>query len=357
MKKDLSTLEIRQLVNEFQSLLNGRIDKIYQLSKKEFLFKIRITGGNRFLKIRDKFIFLHPEKEETPAKPTTFCMVLRKHLEGRKVSKILQKGSERIIVIGINPFLLIMELYGQTNMVLCDENYSIIAVNRPSREIKKGEKYVFPEKRDIFWIKEKGFIETLNSSKQPLVKKLAALVGGIYSEEICFRAGIAKDRERLSEKEAKQVFNTFSSLLNEEPSPMTVYDEKPVDATVYDLKVYEGRNKVAFSAFYEAVDSYLTQTTEKAEESELARKYQGGIEKIEKIIATQKKNVDKLKKEMEQNQRAGEMIYERYQELAKLMKEFEEARKKMSWDEIKSRIKNKKIKSVEEKNQKIIVEL
>ena len=51
------------------------------------------------------------------------------------------------------------------------------------------------------------------------------------------------------------------------------------------------------------------------------------------------------------------MIYEKYAEISKLMKELEEARKKMSWQEIKSKVKNKKVSSIDEKNSSITVDI
>ena len=78
-------------------------------------------------------------------------------------------------------------------------------------------------------------------------------------------------------------------------------------------------------------------------------------EKIEEIISSQKKTLVNLKKEYEEDKRAGELIYENYNEIKNILSAFEEAKKKMTLAEIKSKIKNKKIVSIE--NSKIVVDL
>ena len=362
MKKELSTLEIGQLVREFQFLVNARFEKIYQSLKKEFVFKIHYSGGSTFLKIGNKFIFLSNEKGNVPETPSSFCTVLRKSLEGKKIRKVWQKNSERIILFETDKNILMAELFGQENIVLCDSEYNVIAASRIQKEgriINRGEKYQFPEeKTNIFKISEAEFSEIVKSSEQEIVKTLARLIGGTYSEEICLRAGIDKNSKKISGDEIKKLYQSFVSLLGEESAPMVIFDKDvPSDAVIFDLKINEGKNKVLFSNFYESLDSYLAQAVIKEKESEAERRYNSQIEKIENIIRIQEKTISELREEAEKNQKAGELIYEKYAEISKLMKELEEARKKMSWQEIKSKVKNKKVSSIDEKNSSITVDI
>jgi len=362
MKKDLSTLEIRQLVSEFQFLVNGRMEKIYQLSPKDVIFKIHAPNAGVFLKISNKFIYLSNEKGDVPEKPTTFCAILRKNLEGRKIKKIWQRDSERIVVFETESNILAIELFGQGNVVLCDSGYRVISAARMQKEgriVKQNEKYEFPEgKVNAFKIAERDFARIVKSSESGIVRTMASMIGGTYSEEICLRAGIGKNSKELSDANATKLYKAYKKLVEEEPSPMVVFDEKgPFDAVIFELQLHETKNKVAFSTFYEAIDSYLSQAGEAEKESEVERRYRAQIEKIENIIAIQEKAISELKTESEADQRAGELIYEKYQEVSSLMKELEEARKKMSWQEIKSKIRNKKIISIDERNSAITVDL
>lgn len=324
MKKDLSSLEIRQLVKEFQFLVNGRIEKVYQPSKKEFVFKIHVTGGSRFLRINDKFVYLSDEKGDVPDKPTTFCSIMRKNLENSKIKSISQKESERIIIFEFESYLLIFELFGQTNLILCDPKQVIINANRTSRELRKGEKYDFPDKIiNSFKLSQKEFADIVSSSELAIVKKLARLIGGTYAEEICMRSGIDKNATKI--EDTRSLYSEYKKLLDDEISPSVVFNDKGVvDAVLFELKIYKENNKVMFSNFYEAVESFVSQMSDIVKESNAELKYNDQIDKIRKIIEKQKQTIKKLNKESEAHQREGELVYENYPQVEKAL---EEARK------------------------------
>src|SRR3989338_8518179 len=60
MKQELSSLELHRIVAELQTLVGGRIDKIYQPEKGELLFQIYKQGhGKRVLRVMPgRFIYL-----------------------------------------------------------------------------------------------------------------------------------------------------------------------------------------------------------------------------------------------------------------------------------------------------------
>ncbi len=347
MKKDLSAIEIRQLVKEFQLLVNGRIEKIYQSTKKDIFFKIHPTGGSVFLTVKDRFIFLSNHKGDVPEKPTIFCTILRKLLENRKIIRVYQKDSERIIIFETESNILIFELFGQTNIILCDKDYQILAVNRGSKELSKGEKYSFPEARkDSFYISENDFTDVFKNSKKEVVKELASLIGGKYAEEACFMAGVDKNAKDIRSEKIKLLYSAFKQIINKEISPVIVFDDKgPLDVTLFGLSIHEDKNKVAFSTFYEAIHSFVHQTSEREEESKAVKKYQNQIQKVETIISTQKQKMQKLQKEIDSNTRAGESLYENYNDV------------KQALEDAKKGKKNNKIVLKNKKEKKIMVEL
>lgn len=361
MKKDLSTLEISQLVNELQFLVGGRMEKIYQLSPKDFVFKVHSPKASGFLKIEGKFMYLASQKGDVPEKPSAFCAILRKNIENKKIKKIWQKESERIVGIETESCILLVELFGQGNVILCDSDYKVTSASRIQKEgrvIKPNEKYGFPEgKSNVFKLNEKEFANIVKSADAEIVKILAGMIGGVYAEEVCLRAGIDKTSKGMSEKDISNVYKSFKDLSSEDASPMVIFGETALDAVIFDLQVYDGKNKVAFSTFYEALESYLSQAVESEKESAVEKKYSAQIEKIENIIEIQKKTIADIEKESAENQKIGELIYEKYQEIADLMKQFEDARTKMSWQEIKAKVKNKKIVAIDEKTSAITVDL
>ncbi|MET3575237.1 putative ribosome quality control (RQC) complex YloA/Tae2 family protein [Bhargavaea ullalensis] len=90
---------------ELQQLTGGRISKIQQPNLQEILFTIRAARTNHRL-----LVSIHPsysriqltdEPVDNPAQPPTFCMFLRKHLEGAVITSIRQPGADRIVTISV----------------------------------------------------------------------------------------------------------------------------------------------------------------------------------------------------------------------------------------------------------------
>lgn len=72
----------------------------------------------------------------------------------------------------------------------------------------------------------------------------------------------------------------------------------------------------------------------------------------------QRENIEKLEKEISENNEKADFIYSNYQEILSIISGLNEARKKYSWNEIKEKLKdNKKIKSINEKDSKVILDL
>ena len=96
-------LVTRNICMEFnKKLIYGKIDKIIQPRKDEVILFIRnnrttyklllsINAENGRVHITENSLFNNPEK------PFNFCMVLRKHLNGAKLTNISQVGNDRII--------------------------------------------------------------------------------------------------------------------------------------------------------------------------------------------------------------------------------------------------------------------
>ena len=86
MKKNISSLELAALVNEFD-FVNSKISQVYH-SEGEVLLQIH-KGGKFFLRIvPGKFVCLSQDKKKSKLHPTSFCMQLRKHLNNGIIRKI-----------------------------------------------------------------------------------------------------------------------------------------------------------------------------------------------------------------------------------------------------------------------------
>ena len=90
---------------ELNTLIGARVDKISQPSKEEIVVSLRMLGGAD--KGAKKLAFsaggtsarvhLTEQEFENPSAPPLFCTLLRKHLNGGRLSAIRQDGLERVL--------------------------------------------------------------------------------------------------------------------------------------------------------------------------------------------------------------------------------------------------------------------
>lgn len=96
---------IKNLINELKILESGRISKIKQLSKLEIILTIRANRQNHNLLIssspQSARIHLTTNSFDSLKVPPSYCMVLRKHLEGGYINKISQVDNDRIVEIEV----------------------------------------------------------------------------------------------------------------------------------------------------------------------------------------------------------------------------------------------------------------
>jgi len=148
------------------ALENARIQKIYQLSKTDFLFIVR--GNKETLQLSLSLsttlsrIHLTMWRDEKPDNPSGFCMFLRKYLEGGTIENISSINQDRIIRIkvenlneigDITHYHVYMESFGRyANLIIADDQDIIIdsykkvsPTETEQRTIIKGAHYQIPE--------------------------------------------------------------------------------------------------------------------------------------------------------------------------------------------------------------------
>ena len=128
---------IHNLVNELKIIEKKRINKIYDINEREFLFylsnKLTLVGS---LNLTYPHLRLTTKTINTLSEPTNFCMVLRKHFEHGIIDSINQYNNDRIIIIKVlqadelgyqSVKFLIFELLGRhANLILTNEDMIII---------------------------------------------------------------------------------------------------------------------------------------------------------------------------------------------------------------------------------------
>ena len=204
---DIYTLSA--FINENKTFLTGgRISKIQQPSRREFILSIRNNGETRqlYINIQPQFYhicFINTEgiKKrviEIPKQPPMFCMLLRKYLESSHIIKINQPNNERILEfylessnnIGDSIYLcLAIELMGKhSNIILYNADTNIIigcahnigAEKSRKREIYGGIPYVYPPQQNT----AKQFTSLLDEYEKNKQTSLNDFIDNYYSEFI-----------------------------------------------------------------------------------------------------------------------------------------------------------------------------
>lgn len=148
-----------------ETLGSGRIQKIYQLSKTDFLFVVRAPGKTHqlYLSLSTSVTRIHVTLHlyDKPENPSGFCMLLRKYLEGGIIKKIESIEGDRIIRVKVlnhneigdeTEYVFYMEIMGRyANLIVTSSDNKIIDAFKhispfedSSRTIERGATYIIP---------------------------------------------------------------------------------------------------------------------------------------------------------------------------------------------------------------------
>lgn len=147
-----------------RELLNSKIYKVFMPNPHALLLLVRRTRDTNAL-LADMnggspALYIPEQLPENPETPPTFCMLLRKHLEEGRITRITQSGLDRIITLEIDMLgasskiitkKLIFELTGKNSNIILTQDDIIIdslkhvgAAQSSYRAIQPGKPYVAP---------------------------------------------------------------------------------------------------------------------------------------------------------------------------------------------------------------------
>lgn len=243
-------------------LTGGRIDKIHQPEKDELILAIRLPGENIKLLIsahaQNPRIHLTSQTKVNPMTPPLFCMVLRKHLEGGRITRLEQPNFERILRIHVEATdelgnlgekILICEIMGKhSNIILLEpvSNIIIDSIRRVPhfisrhREVLPGRSYITPpeqEKLNPLQVEEDSFKKLIYASplETRLDKALLKNITGLSPQtcrEIVYRSNLPADNtlDCCGVYELQRLWEEFSKVASmaklKEFEPTLVRDEK-----------------------------------------------------------------------------------------------------------------------------------
>ncbi|MEM1563776.1 MAG: ribosome rescue protein RqcH [Candidatus Bathyarchaeia archaeon] len=368
-KQEFTSFDTAAAVRELREIiLNSRVSNIYQLDDKKLLFKLR-RGENVYRLVLEagKRLNLTSYALEKPLVPPAFCMALRKFLRNSLLTNIEQYEFERVVLFDFNGkmgnFRLVLELFGEGNIILLDGENKIVQALRyrrmRDRNIIRGEDFHFapPSGQNPAKVNVQTLYEGLKSfGEVEVVRALARFlgIGGVYAEEILLRLGIEKTTkcESLSLPQVEAVHDCLCGMLSQvlegklEPCIFLGEDGTFVDVAPLRLKRYEGLRQQLFNSFNEALDEFYakTEATEKAAaEKKAAEQLIHEAGRLKRVLAEQEKALKDAEQKAEKYRRIGDAIYAYSSELQTLLNKFlNEKRAGREWDEIVSEVLSKK---------------
>lgn len=286
-------ITIASLVHELnETLLNGRINKIAQPENDELLLTVKTPKGAKRLYLSASaslpLIYLTETNKPSPMTAPNFCMLLRKHINNGRITKIYQPTLERIIHFDIEHLdelgdirhkTLIVEIMGKhSNIIFCDENNNIIdsikhvsAQMSSVREVLPGRTYFIPDtmgKLNPLGIEREKFMTALLEKPACISKALYTTFTGVspvVAEEICYLAGISSEMtpKDLSEDVMFHLYTQFSLYFEmvekNEFSPAIYFDHnEPKEFSALPISHFSNYKRQEFESISLLLETYYS---------------------------------------------------------------------------------------------------
>ena len=324
-----------------ETLTDGRIEKVSQPEKDMLVLVIRAQGKNHklLLSAAPSFARAHltDANYQNPADAPMFCMLMRKHLQGGRLTNLEQVGGDRVLKLTIEnkdelgdtaPRELYLELMGRhSNLTLVKDGRIVDAIRHVSGDMSRvrqalpGLPFVPPpaqDKIDPAELTEEKLTERLSQLSGPLDKALAACIRGlspVAAREIAFRA-TGLHRTELSDLNIAELSGVICALFGRMPQMARPTAQMRPDGLMADvlpfpyLSLETGLQKpyptlsAALDAFYFGRDR-RDRMNQKSQA--LKRLIKTHLERDEKKLALQEEELTASAK-MEEYRVAGELL-------------------------------------------------
>jgi predicted ribosome quality control (RQC) complex YloA/Tae2 family protein len=218
------------------------------------------------------------KKKYKQVEETQFVSISRE-IERAKISSVSQPGSERIYFLRFvgrddKVRILIVEIFGKGNFILCDESMKIIwilnSVEVRHRTLNTGSQYALPPNRgeDVLQTTLESMTKNLSLvPKDTEVLKWLAKATSLprkYIEEIISESGIntkfakdlSKDDIEIIYKKTKELTDRVLNEKNHEPS--VIIDDSGVAIDASPISMSKESNAKRVDTFMEAIDQVLS---------------------------------------------------------------------------------------------------
>lgn len=312
------------------TLIGGKINKVYQPNKDTLLFQIYANGQryHLFVGINTNAcrVNLTGEAAINPATPYSFCMLLRKHLVGARVKEITTNGLDRVMHITVDSYnemndlstkTIVIELMGRhSNVILVNDKNIIIDSMRhiassDARTILPANPYeaIPAEKLDLLTVTKKEFISSL-ATIENLEEALPAKFLGMskrYAQYLLGKLNISPTH--VTPEEIETLYDEIQRILSHiQTGNVCCIEIDTGSKKEYVLDCDKNGSNLEVNHF---IDNFYTQK----EKMENFENYRNNVLKV--MLGILKKYTNRLKsidrkleecKQMDQYQLYGELI-------------------------------------------------
>jgi predicted ribosome quality control (RQC) complex YloA/Tae2 family protein len=307
----LAGIELNYLVNKISEEVQGYyVSNIWGITKDSILFKLHHPEkSDIFMMISTSGVWITSVKIDQ-IEPNRLLKRLRSDLLRFKITKIEQKGSERIAYFTFagfdKEFVIIGEFFGDGNILLCNDEMKILALQHAidvrHRTLGVGMTYATPPSSglDIFNISELDF-EDLKKSELIAGKWFGRTLGlpkkyveGIFELSDVNSKKIGKD---LNDDEIKKIFHTTSTIVTNvtkgNHDPIIIRNET---SEVIPIKLGESDEKISsVNSFMEGLDTVFTENIVEKGRSIQTGESDKKIKQLETQISEQEKAIETVK--------------------------------------------------------------
>lgn len=252
-----------------------------------------------------------------------FTEMMRSSFLNKRINLSMHR-SDRILELDSLEKKLVVELFSKGNIILTNGGnieHALFTRNYVSRNVSEGEVLIYPpEKFDFLHSEKKSILgELAKSDKQTVVKALAVdfSLGGVYSEEICYRAGIDKMKSpnKLLEEEKNAIYSAIEAILHEPLKPNIVNSEV---LSVIDL-THLHTEKEYFKTINDAVINFFREETIRSKQKTTTKsQLENEINKLSSEIDFIKENYEKIYTAIELIKNSDVELEKRVEMLTKL---------------------------------------
>ncbi|GAB6026032.1 hypothetical protein CHUAL_012242 [Chamberlinius hualienensis] len=348
MKSRYTTIDIIAVLKELQSSIGLRLNNVYDVDNKTYLFKMASKDKKAVL-LMESGTRLHLTDFEWPKNnmPSGFSMKLRKHILNRRLEVAEQLGVDRIVNLqfGSNEaaYHVILELYDKGNIVLTDYQYNILNILRPrtdSEDVKFAVRNVYPverAKQDTTSVSSSYLEEIISAAKpgdnlkrvlNPKLEFGPALIEHVllkfgFTENVKIGKGfkVHQDISKLVSalEDADQI---FTSIKNSEPKGYIIKKREKRPAENNEMseflvndefhpmlyKQHENAPYEEFPSFNKAVDDFFSKLEGQKIDLKAIQMEKEALKKLENVKKDHEKRILALEHSQEHDKQKAQLI-------------------------------------------------